>query len=76
MTANVTGTLVWNETIVNTTNTILCPIGPINATATRQCITRLNWNTPNVTECASIVTLAFQDFAESLDDVRICIYCT
>ena len=71
-TVNTTGTLLWNETIVNATDTTPCPFGPPNATATRQCIARLNWSSPNTTECASVVTQAFQGLLETLDEVNPC----
>lgn len=50
------GAISWPESVIGTIVNILCPFGPINATASRTCISRLNWGSPETGECATVVT--------------------
>ena len=64
------GIFMWQESLANSTvNVLPCPFGPINATATRNCISPLNWDRENVSECGTVVTQQFQVLASNVSEV-------
>ena len=49
----------WNEAEVNTTARTSCFYGPTEEIPTRQCVSRLNWAAPSVSQCRTVVSEQF-----------------
>ena len=59
------GQFEWPLTLAGMTATILCPNGPIGATASRICSTSSNWESPDVMMCATTdVTAGFIELSK------------
>ena len=59
------GQFEWPLTLAGMTVTILCPNGPIGATASRICSTSSNWESPDVMMCATTdVTAGFTELSK------------
>ena len=59
------GQFEWPLTLAGMTATILCPNGPIGATASRICSTSSDWESPDVMKCATThVTAGFTELSK------------
>lgn len=71
----VEGTISWPESIKGAVVTVPCPFGPSNATASRICVSRLNWTSPDAIKCATSATQGFQSLEGNIPEVYIVYYC-
>ncbi len=50
------GAYLWVESVVGQSVVLPCVYGPTNEIATRTCASRLVWDIPVVSDCATVVT--------------------
>ena len=58
------GLFSWNETEVKTTASTSCLYGPTEEMPTRQCVFRLNWAAPSVSQCRTVVSTQFSNIQQ------------
>ena len=51
---------MWSATTANSTASVLCPNGPNNTMATRECLSNGIWSEPNIQSCATVLTQEFR----------------